>query len=237
MIRHSLLNYEYCEWQDDSSDEEEEIIYVHTGGVCLDDGTEKACAGVGVYWENKDYENIAEPYNGCQTTKAAELAAAIIALERYLENEKEGILVMTNSQYTVDCMIKHIDDWLKNDFVRSDGIKIENEKLIRELYRLTCESGAEFHVTKNGYDEEGGDEEESDNEDIGSGEENDKENDADGDNALGDQGQKVDDGQEHKLVDDQENKDDISVKEDGSTIADKLALEGALKRRLIVFGE
>ena len=85
---------------------EENIINVYTDGSCINNGTDFAKAGIGIYFEKNDPRNISERITGKQTNNIAELKAAIKVaeiVEKYvLENDKLIINIFTDSKYSIN---------------------------------------------------------------------------------------------------------------------------------------
>lgn len=80
-------------------------ICVYTDGGCINNGSDKAVAGIGIYFNDNDTRNVSERLEGKQTNNTAEMIAIIRAYD-ILENEiNEGkkILFCTDSIYAKRC--------------------------------------------------------------------------------------------------------------------------------------
>ena len=110
-------------------------IICFTDGACEYNGSDKACGGIGVYWNNEEYENLSEPLPGdLQTNNRAEIYAVIRALEICKDNEK--ILdIMTDSKYVIDAHESWIKKWIENNWMREKK-PVKNRDLFERMEEL-----------------------------------------------------------------------------------------------------
>jgi ribonuclease HI len=116
-------------------------VKVFTDGACSKNGRENACAGIGVYFQEKErnlpgmfkhknevdmYEDISEKINGKQTNNRAELSAILKALT--VVDLREPLIIHTDSEYSING-IMGINKRLKNqDLFNSIDEKIKCRK-------------------------------------------------------------------------------------------------------------
>lgn len=124
-------------------------LVCYSDGSCINNGTENAHAGIGVWFGPDDRRNISEKLPGeRQTNQRAEIYAAIRAIE-VAGSHKHSLKIFTDSNYVVQAVNKWIpDSWLQKDF---EGVA--NEDLFRRLWSLieSCSECPEFiHIPGHG---------------------------------------------------------------------------------------
>lgn len=68
------------------------------------------------------------------TVNIAELTAPIIGLEALKERCK--VTIMSDSQYTIDCINKWYKGWARRGWKKQDGEDVKNKNLIQHLHSL-----------------------------------------------------------------------------------------------------
>lgn len=97
---------------------EDNVINIFTDGACSGNGTEDACAGIGVYFGPNEcfygHRSLSRrlPKDSKQTNNTAELSAIIEALKIILDN-KEDVIIHSDSEYCIKG-IKGINKIKKN---------------------------------------------------------------------------------------------------------------------------
>ena len=123
---------------------------IFTDGSTLNNQcAEKRIGGIGVYFGDNDSRNISKPLKKNATNQRAELKACIEALKKCKDKLDNEINIYTDSKYVIGCMTEWIDNWIKNDWKKSDGKEIKNLKLIKKLHLLIKERKKEvkfYHV-------------------------------------------------------------------------------------------
>ncbi|KKA30921.1 hypothetical protein TD95_004815 [Thielaviopsis punctulata] len=118
-----------------SGDEDAEFanhVQVYTDGSSRGNGRVGAAAGVGVYFGPNDPRNVSERLSGePQTNQRAELTAILFALQRVPVNRK--ILIITDSQYSINCATVWARSWAKKNWVSSTGEEVKNQDLVRAI--------------------------------------------------------------------------------------------------------
>ncbi|KAJ1844687.1 Ribonuclease H1, partial [Coemansia sp. RSA 2703] len=88
---------------------------VYTDGAAQGNGRANARGGVGVYFGPNDSRNVSEPLSGPrQTNQRAELTAIIRAMEQTPAEPGNTLHVMTDSQYSINCLTRWGDTWERN---------------------------------------------------------------------------------------------------------------------------
>ena len=108
---------------------------IFTDGSTLNNQcAEKRIGGIGVYFGEGDCRNISKPLKKNATNQRSELKACIAALKKCTTSDE--INIYTDSKYVIGCMTEWIDNWIRNNWKKSDGKEIKNLKLIKKLYSL-----------------------------------------------------------------------------------------------------
>ncbi|RKF65763.1 Ribonuclease H [Golovinomyces cichoracearum] len=117
---------------DRSKESEENFIKVYTDGSSRRNGRLGARAGVGVFFGTNDPRNVSEPLQGqAQTNQRAELTAVLRALQ-ICPMEKD-VQIVTDSTYTINCVTKWYQTWLKNEWKTSNGSRVLNKDLVQSI--------------------------------------------------------------------------------------------------------
>lgn len=113
---------------------------VYVDGSALKNGSDRARAGIGVYWSDGDARNLSEPLtSGPQTNQRAELTAAIRALEIMKKSGRKcPIEILTDSKYVIHSMTLWRYRWKKNQWKNALGKQLKNKDLLQQLDAL-CE--------------------------------------------------------------------------------------------------
>lgn len=106
-------------------------INIFTDGSCTNNGSEKAKAGIGVYFPENEYENISEPFTNNPTNQRAELYAILKALTIIDIKKYEKINIYTDSMYSINSLTKWITKWIKTNFKN-----IKNTDIIIPIYDI-----------------------------------------------------------------------------------------------------
>ncbi|KAI1717585.1 RNase H domain-containing protein [Ditylenchus destructor] len=111
-------------------------LIVYTDGACASNGKSNAKAGYGVFWGDDHQNNVGAPLKGRATNNRAEYTAVIVALKQAIEDGHSHITIRTDSEILIKAMTQRIDLWKKNKFKKTDGTKVLNVDLIKELDNL-----------------------------------------------------------------------------------------------------
>ncbi|RKP08744.1 ribonuclease H-like domain-containing protein [Thamnocephalis sphaerospora] len=110
-------------------------LIVYTDGSGINNGTTRACAGIGVFFGPNDERNLSEPLPGpTQTNQRAEITAVIRALET--AGDARPVEIRTDSAYVVNAARTWIRNWKQRNWRKSDGKAVLNEDLFRRMDSL-----------------------------------------------------------------------------------------------------
>lgn len=140
-IKHKELNKAFLKEMNQNNIEEAPIqntFIVYTDGACKHNGSDKAKAGIGVYFNKHNrimIPNVSERLNTVkQTNNVAELTAILRALELCSKyNIKNKILIYTDSDYSMKCIEIWYPQWKKEDKMK-DRKNIDILQKIDEYY-------------------------------------------------------------------------------------------------------
>ena len=111
-----------------------DIFIAYTDGACKHNGSQKAKAGIGVYFSEKNQIKTPNISNRLiyktQTNNAAELTAILKCLEKCLEyGVNKKIYIYTDSDYSMKCITLWYPEWIKKG-------KYEDRKNIDILHKI-----------------------------------------------------------------------------------------------------
>lgn len=107
------------------------VLRIYTDGSSRGNGKVGALAGVGVYFGKNDPRNLAEPLQGQpQTNQRAELTAILRALQISAPNQ--DVQILTDSQYSINCVTVWYKNWLKNSWKTKSG-PVKNRDLVEAI--------------------------------------------------------------------------------------------------------
>ena len=113
------------------------VVNIYTDGSCINNGTKKAKAGIGVYFGINDERNISARYINRPSNQRAELYAIIVAIKLLKPEEiKKCVVIHTDSMYSINCVTKWYNTWERNNWTTSKKKPVKNLNLIKELYKL-----------------------------------------------------------------------------------------------------
>ena len=137
-IKHKELNHMFLQEINSKNKIEESPIQntfiVYTDGACKHNGSDKAKAGIGVYYNKHNrikLSNVSERLTTVkQTNNVAELTAILRALELCDKNDiDEKILIYTDSDYSIKCITVWYPQWVEQK-------KLKNRKNIDILHKI-----------------------------------------------------------------------------------------------------
>lgn len=112
----------------------EQVEYVYTDGACSNNGKKNAVGGYSVYIPSRNIVYYAKLYSELPpTNQRAEGQAIIFALDKIAELGINAI-VITDSQFWMDMIYKHIPSWVKKGIPFSDKKNCDMTTAIWEKY-------------------------------------------------------------------------------------------------------
>jgi len=111
-------------------------VVVYTDGACERNGKPNAKAGIGVWFGDGNPMNISKPVIGRATNNTAEIQAPFEALKAIQSLGYSKATIMTDSQFTINCMTKWIHRWKKNKWKLADGGPVKNKEDLVKLDNL-----------------------------------------------------------------------------------------------------
>ena len=110
------------------------FVLVYTDGACSYNGTPMAKAGIGVWWGDDNPLNVSEPISGRKhTNQAAEIQAALRAVQIAKKYNVRKLAINTDSQYVKNCMGNWLPTWKENGWLNHNRRPVSNQQAIREL--------------------------------------------------------------------------------------------------------
>jgi Ribonuclease HI len=112
-------------------------ITVFTDGSCIKTKNDILC-GYGIYFPNKELENVSKPFNLLpKTNQRAELYAIYEALTTISENIKyDRIFVYSDSEYSIKSLTIWVNTWEKNGWKTANNKPVLNQDIIIPLYNI-----------------------------------------------------------------------------------------------------
>lgn len=108
--------------------------FVYTDGACINNGTENAISGYGIYFEEDDIRNVSKKIIGKQSNNIAELQAIIDVFNIIKDDiyNKKNICIVTDSIYSINSLTTYGEKQYKNNWIKD----IPNKDLVKEGYEL-----------------------------------------------------------------------------------------------------
>lgn len=114
-------------------------IIVFTDGSCLDNGKVNAVGGIGIHFPNGELKDVSKIFkNGHCTNQRAELYAILCALRYIKQNiglKNLHVCVKTDSKYSIDCITKWVNGWIKNGWKTKNNTPVLNKELIEIIHK------------------------------------------------------------------------------------------------------
>ena len=142
----SITNYSSISVDSNKTNKTNKNSYIiYTDGSAFNNGkkNKQQYGGIGVYFENNEFEHISEKLYGKITNNIAELKACIKGIETivYSDNydSNRNIIIYSDSEYVIKSITKWCKSWERNDWKKYSNkrfIDIKNKDLVKELYGL-----------------------------------------------------------------------------------------------------
>lgn len=112
----------------------ENIEEVFVDGSCFFNGTKYAKGGIGIYFKPNDSRNFSSPLHGVQTNNRAELMAVYKAIN--LSSPSKILKIYSDSKYIIGTFTTWSHKWIKNNWIKSNGLPVKNKDLIFKIFSL-----------------------------------------------------------------------------------------------------
>lgn len=143
-IKHKELHHLFKSEMDKNKIDEtvpSDVFIVYTDGACKHNGSDKARAGIGIYFNKNNKIKIPSISERLMTVKQTNNAAELTAILRALElcdshNISDKILIYTDSDYSMKCITIWYPQWKKEDKLKDRkniDILIKIDKLYEKL--------------------------------------------------------------------------------------------------------
>lgn len=109
--------------------------FIYTDGAALGNGTQECKAAYAVWFGDNDPRNVYGTVHDEPSNQIAELTAVKKALE-IIRSSKHSWTVVTDSQYSIDCLTKWVHTWKQN------GCKTSNNKPVK--HKCTIQDAADM---------------------------------------------------------------------------------------------
>lgn len=125
-------------------------LYVYTDGACIHNGTKNAKAGIGIFFNKDNPNNLSKQldnFNGnlILTNNIAELSAIIEAINIIKNFNILNKIIVTDSEYAIKCATSYGQKLQKKNWKSSkDGKIIPNLDLIKKIFNLTNEFNIQY---------------------------------------------------------------------------------------------
>ncbi|XP_049287005.1 ribonuclease H1 isoform X2 [Anopheles funestus] len=103
------------------------FVHVYTDGSCEGNGTAKAVAGLGVYFDEGHALNTSRPVSGRATNNCGEIQAATSAIKTAREQGIQQLAINTDSKFLIDSATKWMPGWKQRDWTLASGGPVKNK--------------------------------------------------------------------------------------------------------------
>ncbi len=115
--------------------EKKDNIIIFTDGSCMRQKNSVPKCGYGVYFPNKELNDISKPFTfGEPTNQRAELYAIYKGIKKIVTNfEFNQINIYTDSEYSIKSLTVWIKSWKKNNWKNSQNKDVANQDIIVKI--------------------------------------------------------------------------------------------------------
>jgi ribonuclease HI len=126
-------------------------LYIYTDGACINNGSDNARAGIGIYFSKDDLRNVSKELlkedDKKLTNNIAELKAVIEAIKIVKNDEIPNKIIITDSEYVIKCATTYGKKLSENNWKTKEGKNPPNYNLVKKLYELTIKYNIKYkHV-------------------------------------------------------------------------------------------
>lgn len=107
---------------------------IFTDGSCTQNGKSDARAGIGIFFGTKDVRNRSQELHSKHplTNQIAELSAILLTLMSFDLRKPIRVLIITDSQYSINCITRWSKKWIKTNWTTTKG-PVKNRELIEKI--------------------------------------------------------------------------------------------------------
>ncbi|KAF9901018.1 hypothetical protein EC991_006608 [Linnemannia zychae] len=109
-----------------------DTLVIYTDGSARGNGKVGSQAGLGVFFGVNDPRNLSERLQGEQTNQRAEIMAVYRALQ-VCGSDTVPVEIRSDSQYTINIVTQWGENWMRNNWRRSDGGQVLHRDIIEPL--------------------------------------------------------------------------------------------------------
>ena len=137
---------------------EPDTLYIFTDGSSVNNGARNAKSGYGIYIPEPSSMRIkiSGKLPKGKTNNYAELKAILEALKLLdctslkvlKKNNRDKIVIVTDSQYSINCITQWYNNWIKKGWISSTGEEVKNKELIQDIHPLYMKYSVKFQHIK-----------------------------------------------------------------------------------------
>ena len=116
----------------------EGFVKVYVDGSCIGNGTPRASAGIGVYWDRDGHPLNVSQRASKATNNVAEIETVRKAVEIAKNNQIRKLNIISDSMYVRDCLAKWMPKWKKNGWKTCKNEPVKNQKELEQLESSFC---------------------------------------------------------------------------------------------------
>lgn len=114
-------------------------IIVYTDGSCSGNGKKNSNGGIGIHFPNGELKDVSKIYrHGDCTNQKTELYAILTAI-RYIKQNynivNRKIIIKTDSEYSINCITKWVNGWIKNGWKTKSNTPVLNREFIEPIHK------------------------------------------------------------------------------------------------------
>jgi ribonuclease HI len=113
-------------------------LLIFTDGSCAGNGKASAVGGIGIHFPNGELKDVSKIFRlGNCTNQRTELYAILMAIKYVKQNfslSKYKLKIMSDSEYSINCITKWVYGWIKNGWVTKNGTPVSNSELIEQIH-------------------------------------------------------------------------------------------------------
>lgn len=124
-------------------------IVVYTDGSCSGNGTKTALGGIGIHFPNGELKDISKVFRMESCTNQRTELYAILSAIRYIKQRlglsDYKVIIMTDSEYSINCITKWVYGWIKNGWRTKNNTPVSNREFIEVLHKYYETYDIELH--------------------------------------------------------------------------------------------